>query len=440
MSRRASGEDSEDEPRRCRPAWLAAALATVLLASGCRVVGPEATARRGDASGAEAPATALAPLLRRVAASCRSLATGMLSPGGCRPPSLAVELAALESRTAPARVVGEYADLWSAAGPALPLVALARLETLAQSRDWALRAATPAAVALLVDWLRAHPRATAFGARVARLLGLLAGARGSDQQVIERLAAPSDEVPRGAAGTTAAPEVRARPSAVGRLSWAIAAFHGALWTHGRAAVLPRLQAALAPGEDLALRVAVLNGFSGGWPWTEEERARVCPLLRALLAADEPLEVASSAGFRAADACVEASRLLLATARRWLDRRAIDELMIMALARAGHRLQRAGPAVLASEVAPLLACVMREQAIHEAVRASALSALYGLDAPQARRLARGIVGSAKGQSSPVEGPLRRAARRVLAIVPAKGPPPGSRWGPAATAPARRSPVE
>jgi len=387
--------------------WLGSALAAVLAVGalvviGCQrdrraPVGPGATpaaiapsaggrprvpvAAVAAADGASRAVSALEPLLRRIQARCRYTPAGALLPRGCTPPTLEGELVALERQATPWQVVGAYAALWSAAGPVLASLALARLEGLAQERAWAQRAAEPAALAALNDWLVAHRRPVAFGQRVAQVLGLLAGTRGAEREVLGRLAARAP-------------------------AWAVATVEGALWTHGRGSLLPRLIAAVQQREDPALRIAVLRGLAGGPPWGADERAQLCPLLDRLLVSEEPLAVAAEAGFRAASECPEALGALLAAGRRWLSRGEIEERLIGALSVAASRPRGSRAPELTRQLVGLLEQMVRRRELGEASRAAALAALYGVDARQARRAAR-------AQATSGEGLLARAVAQVLA---------------------------
>lgn len=389
---------------------VALALALGVLTFGCQtdprtpVVAERDRAPRAAGSGQGT--SSLARALQRVAADCRYTSAGVVLLRGCRPATLELELAALERSAVPGRLVADYGTLIAAGGSTLPLLASARLAGLAQEHAWARRAATPAALAALSALLQRPPPSAALGERVAHVLGLLAGAARADAAALGRLLA-------------------------GAPPWATAAVYGGLWTHGRTALWPPLSAALVAREESALRIAALRGLAGGPPWGAEECARVCPLIEALTASDESLAIAAEAGLRAASACPGAQEALLVAGRRWVLRGEFDDRLIRALAVAAARPAATGPQATDQAVAALLAAIVRQPALSETTRATALVALAALELPLARRVARAVVRRRTG-------PLARVAGEVLARrLPA---PPAALVRAAAPAAARRAPGE
>jgi hypothetical protein len=139
---------------------------------------------------------------------------------------------------------------------------------------------------------------------VARAAAHLAPAQGQEPLLIKLLEASGEEAVR-AAGL------------------------GALWASGRARVLRPLAEALRQDPSPAVRLAIVQGFGDGKPWTMAERRKVCPLLAPLMV-DSDLPLASAAATRVGSGCPERQEQVIAAAEKMLAAGSLDLTYINAV--------------------------------------------------------------------------------------------------------------
>jgi hypothetical protein len=190
---------------------------------------------------------------------------------------------------------------------------------------------------------------------VARAAAHLAPVLGREQELIQLLEASELEAVRSAG-------------------------HGALWANGRAKILGSLAVVLKRDPSPAVRLAVVQGFGDGKPWTAAERRRVCPLLLPLVA-DSDLQLAAAAASRVASGCPEHQDRVIDAAEKMLAAGNLDLAYINAV----HGLEDSSPdqkrriaafytAVVGGSFPPL-------------VRSTALRNLHQLDPAAGTALAR-----------------------------------------------------
>jgi hypothetical protein len=163
--------------------------------------------------------------------------------------------------------------------------------------------------------------------------------------------------------------------------------YGALWANGRLRVFDKLEAAVK-GNDSKLTIAAIKSFGLGERPTDQEKSKICGLLKPYMVNDN-LDVASSAAYRVSSICKDAKDKdeVIKAAETMIGKKKFDLTYVSALrSTAGFFTQKASKEQT-KKIIGVLTKVLASDLSSNLTRSSALGAIYRLDKAQGKKLAK-----------------------------------------------------